>query len=224
MCPDDPPVTTPPNNTPTPKDPPVTDPPVTDPPVPPVTQSVDLKDRTRALTDLKSVKAKNTLLEQQIKDQELAKLKDSDNWKQIAENAQTESADWKQKYDSMGATVARDKKLSAVREHCMALGIKPEAKVDLDILDLDGVEIETTNLGNINVIGAKAFADKLKMSKPHWFGRSVNNVNTDLPLEITNNSKVTYEQLKVLEVKARKSGDYTAYEAATERYRSQLTQ
>lgn len=184
--------------------------------------TVPLKDHRRAMADLKSLKEQNQQLRDQAKERERRTLQEKEDYKSLYEQERSEREELEEKYNNFGSAVTNDKKLTAVREHCIQLGMLESALKDLDILDLTAVEIETTSLGNINVIGAKAFAEELKTTRPHWFGKRGAKVNTDLPLENGGGGQVTFKQLEKLAEAARKSGDYSAYQKAHAKYRAQL--
>lgn len=100
---------------------------------------------------------------------ETDRLKEKEEYKTLYEKSQEEANKWKKEAESGQALFSNTQKYEAVKRHAVQAGILDEAVDDLEMLDLEGVEIETTNKGRFTVRGAKEFVDSLKTKKPYWF-------------------------------------------------------
>ena len=157
--------------------PPVDDPkPPVDDPKPPVDDPKP-KPEDKAIKDMlrfkDEAKAERTAKEQALKELETfkeAKLKESNNWKQLYENSEAKRVEVENKLKDVGSSVVSDKRISAVEKAALQAGIKKEALQDIDMLDMSGLEIETTSTGRVNVLGVDTYVADLKALRPHWFG------------------------------------------------------
>lgn len=74
-------------------------------------------------------------------------------------------------------------KRSAIEQEALKEGIIETALEDLGYIDNSMVQIETTNTGNVNVLGAKDLVLALRERKPHWFkmqgAPTINNANAE---------------------------------------------
>ena len=116
--------------------------------------------------------------------------------------------------------MVRDKKLSAVKALAVQMGLRKEAIADLEGLPLDDVAIETTSMGNVNVIGAETAVKNLKASRPHWFGQKAASVNSGTPEEV-GSRQVTIKDVMAAEAKAKETGDYAPYQNTLRQYQNQ---
>ncbi len=90
------------------------------------------------------------------------------------------------------------------------------------MIELNGVEIETTNTGKASVIGAEAFAKNLKALKPHWFAdKTAPNVNGGSPRVADSGGRITVDDLMAAEKEAQKSQNFAAYKALHAKYQAQ---
>lgn len=99
----------------------------------------------------------------------IARMKEQNQWKELAEAREREAMEHKSKAEQIQQSYLNEKKFGALHSAVSKLNILPEALSDLDMLDLSSLEIETTSTGKINVLGADKFAERLKAMKPHWF-------------------------------------------------------
>lgn len=141
---------------------------------------------------LLQIEKQNKDLRDKLELQETQTLQEKENFKQLWENEKTKREEAEKKNQSLSKTVFNTFKNSAVKEEALKAGILDQAIADLDIIDTSPVEIETTDQGRINVLGAKEFIENLKGNKPHWFksgnGTVVNNImSNDIskPKELT---------------------------------------
>lgn len=185
---------------------------------------VELKPAARdeMLADLVKLKALNKSYEEKIKADELLNLKKSQDWQKIAEMKEGEAKDALAKADKIQQSYISEKKFSAVKEHAVRLGIRKEALGDLEALSLDDVQVETTSMGRINIVGEASFAERLKTLKPHWFDSKPNtSVNMATPSIISSQGDVTVDMIMQAERDGKKSGDMTLYRELTNKYRTQ---
>ena len=141
-------------------------------------------------------------------------MRDKDQWKEYASAKEKEANDYKTKYETVTKSITERAKISQVREAALKLGLVETAIDDLELMDLKDVVVETTSTGRINVIGAKAAAERIKSIRPHWFSENrTPNVNGNTPtvMKPGGAGSVSYDDLKKLEEDARKTGDYTEY-------------
>ena len=183
------------------------------------------KDRYKQ--DLLEQKAANKKLQDEIaslrQDREndrISKMKEQERFKELADEYESKARQAEEDNRNLRNAVMNDKKLSAVQQAAMKLGIRKEALVDLDMLSLDTVEIETTSTGRVNVLNADHFAENLKIQKPHWFGRRSSNFNTSEP-EVVTGGSVTMDMIKKAEQEYKKTGDSTKYQALLMKYKQQ---
>ncbi len=145
----------------------------------PAEKIVSWKDHQAALSDLHKFKQKALKLEQDQKSARENELKAKEQWKTLAEQREAEVNDWKNKYEGTVKSTVNLTKMSALKDECMKLGLSDEK--DLEFLDLEDLQIETTNTGKMSVLGAKTFAERLKAIKPHWFRPTATVVNSSNP-------------------------------------------
>lgn len=119
--------------------------------------------------DLFKFKSEARELREKITDAEKRKLKEAEDYKAYAETLERERDDLKQKLTDFTSVTLQDKKLSAVREAARKAGIREEALPDLELLDLDGISVETTSTGRIMVEGVDDFMKRQQKTRSHWF-------------------------------------------------------
>lgn len=155
---------------------------------------------------VKSAAEREKLLIEQGRWEELAKEKDAKLRELEERDARTKEA------------FINEKKYNAVKEAAARAGIRPEAMPDLELIGLDKVQIETTSTGRVNVLGVDAAIDNLKLSRPHWFGSPRTVVAGNAP-NVQPGGVVSLQELAKLSQEAAKTGDYTAYLAATKQFK-----
>lgn len=188
-------------------------------------QVPDKKDRYKE--DLLKFKDRNKELEDEVKalrekqeNDRIAKMKEQDRFKELADEYEAKAQKAEEDAKTLRSAVIADKKLSAIKQEAMKLGIRKEALDDLDMLSLDSVDIETTSTGRVNILNANVFAENLKIQKPHWFGKRSSNFNSSEP-EITPMGAVSLDMIKKAEQEYKKTGDSTKYEALLRKYKQQ---
>ena len=150
-------------------------------------------------------------------------MREKEQWKELAQLKEKEANEYKLKLDTRDKATMERAKISSVREAAIKLGLVETAFDDLEYQEFKGVIVETTSTGRVNVIGAKAAAEQLKASKPHWFSENrVPNVNSNAPgVKPTNPGRISYEEISKLEEQAKKTGDQTEYLKAVKAYKTQ---
>lgn len=184
---------------------------------------VSKADLDRALSDLHKFKNEANEVKGKLKAFEEKALAEKDDWKSLAERHKQEAEEANQKSERIQNSYIGEKKNTAVKEAALKLGMLPDAIGDLELLSLDGVVIETTSTGKVNVLGADGFVQNLKSLKPHWFGQTQVNtrVNPGVPGVKGEGKAITDSDLLKLSNEASKSGDYAPYKAALAKYRTQ---
>lgn len=177
------------------------------------------KDIKRALDDLQKEKRLRKELEDKLKQKDLDALKASQNWQQVAELKDKEANEYRQKYEGLHSNLELERKLAAVKEEAIKLGISPNSVGDIELLPLDGVQVEYTSTGRMNVMGAQAFAQQLKMSRPNWFQAKASSINPASP-GVTEPKSITLEDVKKAQAEYRKKGD----SASRDKYEKVLRQ
>jgi DNA repair ATPase RecN len=150
---------------------------------------------------------KNEALAKKIQEIENAKLESQGEYRKLYEEQLQKTEQYESKYKDVLGKVVEDKKVSAVRELAMKRNIRPEALEDLNMIDMSGVIVETTDQGRYSVLGADSFVEKLQSAKPHWFTDSkapnVNNGTGDF-----DGKEKTYSSSEVLELQKKDPAKY----------------
>lgn len=187
-------------------------------------QEVEMVEKAKlkaALDEMHKEREARKKLEDKLKSQDLNAMKEKQEWQKIAELKEKEASEKDQELNTLRSGLVYDRKFSAVREAAIKSGILESAIDDLEMLGFEEVAIETTSMGRINVIGADDFVSKLKLRKPHWFGKKGSKINSDSP-ETVGAKGFTYEDLQEAEKKANKTGDYAPYEKLLRQYQRQI--
>ncbi len=185
-------------------------------------ETVSRADHDRALADLHKYKKAAAEATKKEKDAETARLKESNDWKTLAETREAEAKEATEKAERIQSSYIGDRKFNAIKAKCDALGLRPEAVSDLESLDLADIAIETTSTGKINVLGADKFASALKAKKPHWFdAKAAPRVNTNGTRVLDSSDAITAKDLLAAEAEGKKSGDMTKYYDAHKKYQQQ---
>lgn len=134
-------------------------------------------DKQRAIEDLhrwkKEAKNLSSSVEQlkaQLAQSQNEKLREKENWKELAEKEAKRAEEAEGKYKGLYENLVRTQKYSAVRASALKAGLRPEAEADLELLPLDDVEFEVTSNNRFIVSKDKEVVENLKKSRPHWFG------------------------------------------------------
>jgi len=188
---------------------------------PPPAPVVSRADFERVSAELKKLSTDKAALEERIKAKDLEEAKKRQDWKSIAEQKEREAQQAIAESKNLRDSYINEKKFTSLKDEAQRLGLRQEAIDDLSMIGLDDVTIESTSTGKINILGAKAAAEKIKLMRPHWFSNpSLPSVNSDLP-SVQNGSKISYQKLREAEVEAGKTGNYVDYKKLLMAYRAQ---
>ena len=151
---------------------------------------------------IKSISEENEALRKQIEEQKTASLKQKESYKELYEMEKEKREKAESTTADLRKTVYNSFKNSAIKDKAVEAGILPSAIDDLELLDNSIVEIETTDKGNISVLGASEFVESIKAKKPHWFSNTkAPNINITNPTEDPTPRKLTPEEIVALEKK-----------------------
>lgn len=188
---------------------------------PPPADKVDKTVHDQVKADLFKTKEKLRKFEEEKQAAADAQMKANNQFKELLEAREAELTELKTKDKVKDKVIADTLKYSAVQEMAVKAGIRKEALKDLDLVALEDVQIETTSTGRMNVLGADKFVDRLKASRPHWFGAAgAPRINGGLP-GAGEGGKITARDLLTAGEAAKKSGDNSAYQEMYKRYQSQ---
>lgn len=196
--------------------------PIVEPAVEPVVSVVDDKAEieTKALRDLQKYKGRVKELEDAQEQSRISKMRDKEQWQDLSNDWQQKAETAEKENKTLKDGMVYDKKYSAVREFALKAGIRQEALKDLELVDFDDVDIEYTSTGRVNVLNAERAVERIKSTRPHWFGNRRTNVNSSDP-EVVSGGNVSYADIVKAENKAKESGDYAPYKALQMRYKEQ---
>jgi hypothetical protein len=183
-------------------------------------KTVSLEDHERALADLHKYKSQLRDIETKSEAQREQLLKDNKEFEKLAMVYKQKLEETDSKFKKAQEAIVLDKKFGALKEAAMKAGIRQEAIQDLESLNMDRVEVETTSTGRVNVLGVEGLIENLKMSRPHWFGATKTTVAGGVP-NITQGGLVSKEELIKLSLEAQKTGDSSAYLAKFKQYKQQ---
>lgn len=194
------------------------------------TQEVDYESRLQALEAEKQKlvdevhKYKNTAreLESKSRAEQERILREKGEWQQLAELKDEELKAERERISQIKESLINKEKLNALKDAGRKKGMREEALNDLELFGMDDVQVETTSMGNVNVLGVEGAIERLKLQRPYLFGGNRTNVNGNMP-NVNNDGAgvVTKEELIKLQKEAKKSGDYAAYQKAHNQYRQQ---
>lgn len=188
-------------------------------------ETVTRAEFERVQRDMHKYKTAAKELQDKAKADNDAKLKADKKWEDLATQRETEAAEAKAEALKLKNSYLNEKKFSAIHAKALALGLREEAASDLEMLDLEKLEVETTNTGKISVLGVDKYVERLKATKPHWFGDLKTPTVDSKGRKITESSDtVSVAQLVEAEKAAKKSGkleDRTKYQEIHKKYQQQ---
>lgn len=180
---------------------------------PPPAETVPREEFVNVKNDMHKFKEENQKLMERLKAMETEKLRAAQDWQKIAEQNERDRIEVEGKYKGLQTAIISDKKMSAIKEAALKLGIRQDSLADLEFLPFDDVQVEMTTAGRVNILGAETAMTRLKTLRPHWFQDKNLNLNTNSPTTVTGDSgKVTMEELKKAELEAKKTGNYKKYQ------------
>ena len=123
----------------------------------------------RAMSDLQKQKDKNRELESRIGAIESKSLQEKNDYKSLWERSESDKKKLEQDLQNQSNWIVKTQQFNEVKAEAVAAGLRKEALKDLDLIEMDGVDVETTSTGRFIVKGAKQKVESLKQEKPHWF-------------------------------------------------------
>lgn len=188
----------------------------------PVAQEANTVDRD-LLEKFKqdNIKAKKRLqeLEAQLEVERRNKLKEKEDWKTYAETLEKELESTRTERQALSQAMIYDKKVEAIRIAALNAGIRKDAIKHLEKFGTEGVDIETTSTGRINILGAEQFVARLKAEAPYLFDVKGTKVNAESP-SMVGKTEITIEKLNELRDHWKKTGDSAPYQAALLEFRN----
>lgn len=185
-------------------------------------ETVSKAEFDKVLAELHKHKKTATTLKDAADADKTTRMKEQNQWKELAEANEKKAADALAESTRIQTSFLSEKKFSALQSKCTALGLRPEAVSDLEMLDLADITIETTSTGKVNVLGADKYAERLKTLKPHWFtDPKTLNVNTNGTRTHDKGGAVTTQDLIAAEKEARKTGNLAPYHELHKKYQTQ---
>jgi len=192
-------------------------------PTEPVVESVSMDAHKKALAELEKFKEKANVFQEGLKAKELEQMKAQNKWQEIAELEKKEKEEIKEKYGQLNQAVANREKMTAIKLAAQQAGIRSDALNHLEHYQWSDVQIETTSLGNINIVGASEAIARFKMESPFMFGKKSTSLNSAGP-EVVEGAKITIQQVLAAQKKAQKSNqpsDYDSYSNILRKYQTQ---
>ena len=139
-------------------------------------------DLHRFKQEKKELEAQNQKLLREIQEKEEKTLQEKGRYKDLFESEKQKRMELEGKVVGQKDAFFNTLKRAEIEKAAIGAGIRKEALYDLDLLDNSLVEIETTDKGSINILGAEEFVSELKNTRPYWFqGQGAPNVNTGNP-------------------------------------------
>lgn len=176
------------------------------------------KELERYKNDMYKFKDRSKTLEQQneemarrLQEMETQRLEGNKNYRELWERAEAKAQELDSKYRGVLTDFEEGKKMDAIRQEALKMGIKEEALSDLSILDKSIVAIERTDRGNVNILGAREFVEDLKKARPFWFNdHSAPRLNSAPPGNPNTQSK-TLTPKEVLQLQKENPEAYAKY-------------
>lgn len=164
----------------------------------------------KVLDDMHKFKSELTSIKEKSRLDEEKRLKETNDYKTLYDRVMAEKKQAEEDRDKVEQSLVKDKKYTALREAALKAGLRQEAVDDLNLLSFDDVEVQKTDNGLLQVRGTDRAVEMLRTLKPHWFGKSLNHVNSSTP-NVSKAGVANEDELIKMSMEAQKSGDYTAY-------------
>lgn len=133
------------------------------------TKTVPWGSHKRALDDLNKEKAARRDLESKLGDLESKKLQESNDFKGLYEREKASREKAEAEAKNVKGWFTNTQRFNAVKTEALKAGILPSALKDVELLDMDGIEVEITSTGRAITSGEKDFVARVKEERPHWF-------------------------------------------------------
>lgn len=148
-----------------------------------------------------TLKDENDQLRKKIDEINEQSLLEKSNYKQLYENEKNKNVDLTDKITKTRESFFGSLKNNEIQKQALKLNIREEALQDLRMVDSSSVITETTSEGNVNILGAKEFVEKLKADRPYWFKDTSNVIINDGNPEFTGTKQMTASDLLALQKK-----------------------
>jgi hypothetical protein len=130
-------------------------------------KQVPLENHRRAIDDMHKFKTRAAELEAKLTALEEEKLKETENYKALAERYKADADSNKQKLEKWSQGFSKFQKLTAVQAAAQEAGLI--SADDLESVDLSSIDVEETSSGRYILHGVKDLVEDVKKKKPHWF-------------------------------------------------------
>lgn len=130
---------------------------------------ISWEDHKRALDDMHKFKREAAELRRLDEEKRTASLREKERFKELSEQLEKELQKEREANQRTNSVFKTTLKSSRIVELALKAGLRPEAREDLEMLNLDDIEVEETSSGRYIVRGADTFVDGLKKKRPHWF-------------------------------------------------------
>jgi hypothetical protein len=174
-------------------------------PIDPPIDTVDRKAFDSVKNDMHRYKDETARLKKELDDAKLAKLKDAQNWEEIAKLKEKEANENKAAFEGLKSSLVDSHRFAALEKEALKAGIHPQSLGDLQMLDFNELTIETTSTGKIIVNGADKAISALKLKRPHWFGANPVTINSSSPEVLSPTGAVSIADLEKAEIDYRKN-------------------
>ena len=131
--------------------------------------------------------AQNEELVRKLKDDEDKKLAETNQYKELCEREKKKREMAEEAEKKLKHSYINNFKMDAIKRAALKGGIQEAAVEDIDRFDHNGVEVEYTSSGNINIIGVDEYVNSLKEKKSYLFKK----INAPIINNQSPNSNVT---------------------------------
>lgn len=188
----------------------------------PQEETISLAKLKQLERELNSERGARKKAEQEVEVRRRQELKTKEDYKSLADQLEKELHEEKKRNEVTWSWFENNKKMDTVKAIAASHGIRKEALSIIEGMDLDGVDIEKTSTGRINVLGAETFVSGLKSKMPFLFENKTAKINAESPQVSNGSGPITYEKLMELKEEWKKTGDSAAYAKALQMYKQQI--
>jgi hypothetical protein len=121
-------------------------------------------------------------LQQKVEETEYTKLEETKNYKQLADTYKVKLNEAEKKAEDLAKSYFNDKKITAIKQKAVQEGIDQTCLKWLEKSEHNGVQIETTSTGNVNILGVDEFIQSFKQENPTFFpSKTPPTINNNAP-------------------------------------------
>lgn len=166
-------------------------------------------DFLRFKAEAKKLAEENENLKSRLGEVEKEKLLSQNRFKEAYELEVKRREEMEAELNTTKSTFWNGLKYQEIKNQALKAGIRSDAIEDLSLFDASEVEVETTSHGNANILGAKEFIEKLKMTRPYLFqDNRPPNINGTMPTETKAKELSAMDLLKMQRENPAKYRDY----------------